>query len=119
MFSSVRAEQRYREEIRPFWDALYEAGADVVLNGHDHVYERFARQNPEGKVDDERGIRQFIVGTGGRSLYPFGDPAPNSEVRTNETYGLLKLTLYDDRYDWEFVTPLGAAFTDSGSANCH
>lgn len=119
LFSSVRAEQRYRDEIRPFWQALYEAGADVVLNGHDHVYERFARQNPDGEVDEERGIRQFIVGTGGRSLYPFGEPATNSEARTNETYGLLKLTLHDDRYDWEFVTPLGAAFSDSGSANCH
>lgn len=72
------------------------------------------------KLDDERGIRQFIVGTGRRSLYPFGDePAPNSEVRTNETYGLLKLALHEDRYDWEFVTPLGAAFSDSGSSNCH
>ncbi|HEX6252262.1 MAG TPA: metallophosphoesterase [Gemmatimonadaceae bacterium] len=120
LFSSVRMERRYRTEILPIWEALYEAGADVVLNGHDHVYERFARQNPDGEVDDARGIRQFIVGTGGRSLYPFGDqPARNSEARTNETYGLLKLTLHDDRYDWEFITPLGAGFSDSGSTNCH
>lgn len=119
LFSSVRRERRYRSEIRPIWDALYEAGADVVLNGHDHVYERFARQNPEGEIDNERGIRQFIIGTGGRSLYPFGEPAPNSEVRTNQTYGLLKLTLHEDRYDWEFVWADGVYFTDSGSTNCH
>lgn len=119
LFSSVREERRYRAEIRPIWDALYEAGVDVVINGHDHVYERYERQNPAGEIDRERGIRQFIVGTGGRSLYPFGDPAPNSEVRTNQTYGLLKLTLHEDRYDWEFVTPPGASFTDSGTTNCH
>jgi acid phosphatase type 7 len=119
LFSSVREERRYRTDILPLWEALYEAGADVVLNGHDHVYERFARQNPSGEVDEERGIRQFIVGTGGRSLYPFGVPASNSEAKTNETYGLLKLTLHEDRYDWEFVTPPGASFSDSGSTNCH
>jgi 3',5'-cyclic AMP phosphodiesterase CpdA len=119
LFSSVREERRYRTDILPLWTALYDAGADVVLNGHDHVYERFARQDPAGKVDEERGIRQFIVGTGGRSLYPFGDPAANSEARTNETYGLLKLTLHEDRYDWEFVTPPGAPFSDSGTTNCH
>lgn len=72
-----------------------------------------------GNVDPERGIRQFTVGTGGRSLYPFGDPAENSEVRTDETYGLLKLTLHEDRCGWQFVTPLGAAFTDSGTTHCH
>lgn len=118
MFSSVREERRFRTEVKPMWDALYEAGADVVINGHDHVYERFAKMDPNGRLD-ERGIRQFIIGTGGRSLYPFGRPAQNSEVRDNSTYGLLKLSLYDDRYEWEFVAPPGADFSDSGSDVCH
>ena len=118
LYSSVREERRFRAEIKPLWDALYDAGADVVINGHDHVYERFSKMDPNGRSDD-RGIRQFIVGTGGRSLYPFGRPAPNSEVRHNGSYGLLKLSLYEDRYEWEFVAPAGSDFSDSGSDVCH
>jgi acid phosphatase type 7 len=118
LYSSVRAERRFREAIKPLWDALYAAGADVVLNGHDHVYERFARMDANGRRD-EQGIRQFIIGTGGRSLYPFGRPAPYSEVRDNTTYGLLKMTLRDGGYDWEFVAPPGSTFSDSGSDDCH
>jgi acid phosphatase type 7 len=118
LYSSVRAERRFREAIKPLWDALYAAGADVVLNGHDHVYERFARMDPNGTLD-EAGIRQFIIGTGGRSLYPFGRPAPNSEVRHNAGYGLLKLTLREGSYDWEFVGTPVTDFADSGSDKCH
>jgi len=83
--------------------ALYEFGADVVLNGHDHIYERFAPQDPNAQADST-GIRQFIVGTG---LYPFGTIQPNSEVRNNTTHGVLKLTLHPDSYEWA-LSPLPA-----------
>jgi hypothetical protein len=106
--------------VRPLWQALYDAGADVVVVGHDHTYERFAPQTAAGALDLARGIREFVVGTGGgASLYAFNGIAPNSEVRNNTTRGVLKLTLYSDRYDWKFVPVAGGSFTDSGSASCH
>jgi len=80
-------------EVKPLWDALYAADADVVLNGHDHNYQRFAPQDPNGKADPEGGIREFVVGTGGRSHYSILGPIANSEVYNDETYGVLKLTL--------------------------
>jgi hypothetical protein len=102
-----------------FWQALYEFQADVVLNGHQHNYERFAPQSPTGAIDPANGIRQFIVGTGGRSLHSFGStPAPNSVVRHDQTFGVLKLTLHPRRYEWEFIPEAGKPFTDSGSATC-
>ena len=100
------------------WQALYEDGADVVINGHDHTYERFAPQNPNGQADANRGIREFIVGTGGAGLYAFPSIQPNSQVRNNTTYGVLKLTLHSTSYDWQFVHIAGQTFTDSGSSNC-
>ena len=103
---------------QPFWQALYDDGADVILNGHDHTYERFAPQNPNGQADSSRGIREFVVGTGGAGLYPFPNIQPNSEVRNNTTYGVLKLTLHASSYDWQFVPIAGQTFTDSGSGNC-
>jgi Calcineurin-like phosphoesterase len=106
--------------IQAFWDVLYAAGADVVLNGHDHDYERFAPQDPQGQADPARGIREFVVGTGGRSHYPFLlGPHANTEVRNDATYGVLKLTLHDRGYDWEFVPVAGQTFTDAGSGACH
>ena len=102
-----------------FWQALYAAGADVVLVGHDHDYERFAPQDPLGRSDAPRGIREFVVGTGGRSRYPFREPRPNSEVRNFGTYGVLMLTLHEDSYDWRFVPEAEKSFTDSGSTACH
>jgi hypothetical protein len=99
------------------WQALYEYGADVVLNGHDHLYERFAPQNPNGQADP-RGIREFVVGTGGAGLYSFTSIQPNSQVRNNTTYGVLKLTFHSTSYDWQFVPIAGQNFTDSGNANC-
>jgi len=102
---------------KAFWQALYEYGADVVLNGHDHTYERFAQQNPSGQADP-KGIREFVVGTGGAGLYPFPAIQPNSEVRNNTTSGVLKLTLHATSYDWQFVPIAGQNFSDSGSANC-
>ena len=98
---------------------LYDAGADIVLSGHRHNYERFAQQDPDGVADPGRGIRQFVVGTGGVSLSQFdGPPVTNSEVRNDDTHGVLKLTLNANSYDWEFVPIAGQTFTDSGSASC-
>lgn len=101
----------------PLWDALYAAGADIVLGGHDHLYERFAPQNPSGKADPA-GIREFVVGTGGAGLYSFGTPIANSEVRYNGGHGILKLTLHDTSYDWEFISVAGKTFTDKGTGYC-
>ena len=100
------------------WNDLYAAGADVVLNGHEHNYERFAPQNPSG-VADANGIREIIAGTGGTSHgYPFGTPIANSEVRNDSTWGVLELTLHPSGYDWQFVPVPGSTFTDSGSDTC-
>jgi hypothetical protein len=101
-----------------FWQVLYAAGVDIVLNGHDHHYERFALQSPQGKPDSQEGIRQFVVGTGGKNLYRIMQLQANSEVSNNETYGVLKLTLHPRSYDWEFVPIAGQTFTDKGSESC-
>ena len=103
----------------PTWDALYAANADVVVNGHDHDYERFAPQRPEGVPDSSRGIREFVVGTGGDELRPFRIFQPNSEVHNADTFGVLKLTLHPASYEWKFVPEAGKTFTDSGSDWCH
>ena len=103
--------------MKPFWDTLYAAGADVVLNGHDHVYERFAKQNPSGQ-GNVKGIRQFTVGTGGASLYGFGTSLSTSEVRS-ATHGVLKFVLGNGSYSWQFVPIAGNTFTDSGSGTCN
>ncbi|OGO62852.1 MAG: hypothetical protein A2030_00975 [Chloroflexi bacterium RBG_19FT_COMBO_50_10] len=106
-------------DMRDFWVQLYVAGADIVLSGHRHNYERFEPQNPDGALDPGRGIRQFVVGTGGTSLSSFGSgTAPNSVIRDDNTNGLLKLTLYPNRYDWEFIPIASQTFPDSGSAQC-
>jgi hypothetical protein len=107
-----------RRSLHAFWQALYDYGADVVLSGHDHLYERFALQNPSGQADPNRGIRQFVVGTGGAKTYQFSTIRANSEVRNNTAWGVLKLTLHSTSYDWEFVSVAGQSFTDAGSANC-
>jgi hypothetical protein len=106
-------------QFHAFWQALYERGAEIVLAGHDHVYERFAPQTPLGVSDPARGIRQFTVGTGGKSLYGFGTPLPTSQVRRDDTFGVLKLTLHPESYDWRFVPEAGKTFTDTGSGTCH
>jgi hypothetical protein len=106
-------------EVRPLWETLYEAGADVVLSGYEHNYERFAPQDADGEADPERGVREFVVGTGGKSHYPILDPIANSEVHNDDTHGVLELTLRPEGYDWRFVAVEGARFTDSGSARCH
>ena len=105
--------------VAPLYQALHDAGADVVLSGHEHNYERFQPLDPVGVFDPARGIRQFVVGTGGVGHYPFGPPLPTSEVRNDNTFGLLALTLRPNSYQWQFVPEAGKTFTDSGSASCH
>jgi hypothetical protein len=106
-------------DLRDLWVPLYQAGADVVLSGHRHMYERFAQQNPDGVADPGRGIRQFVVGTGGSGLTSAPTSIlPNSQVRNNTAHGVLKLTLHPTSYDWQFVPIAGQTFTDSGSTQC-
>ncbi len=101
-----------------FWRALYDGRADIVLNGHDHDYERFAPQDPDQQADPN-GIREFVVGTGGKSLRPFVSAEPSSQVRDPNTFGVLELTLRPQGYDWRFVPVGGSTFEDSGSGSCH
>jgi len=105
--------------VKPLFQALYDANADVVITGHDHDYERFAPQTPDGAADPARGIREFVVGTGGKNHRPFGSPKPNSELRDATAFGVLKLTLKPSAYDWQFIPQEGKSFTDSGSGACH
>jgi len=105
--------------VKPLFQALYDAHADVVVGGHDHDYERFAPQNPDGAADPANGIREFVVGTGGKNHRPFGESKPNSEVRDATTFGVLKLTLKPKSYDWQFIPEAGKSFTDSGTGACH
>jgi len=105
-------------KMKPSWEALYAAGADVVLNGHVHNYERFAPQTPSGVEDRAQGIREFVIGTGGKSLNTLDSNLTNSEVLDASTYGVLKLTLHPSSYDWEFVPVAGQTFTDVGSESC-
>ena len=107
-------------EMKPIWEALYAAGADVILSAHEHNYQRFAPQDPSGIWDSEQGIREFVVGTGGgKGHYKIESPIENTEVYNDDTYGVLKLTLHPSGYDWQFVPVEGAAFTDSDSEWCH
>ncbi|HEY4411079.1 MAG TPA: metallophosphoesterase, partial [Acidimicrobiia bacterium] len=106
-------------EVGPLWNDLYAGGAELVVNGHEHLYERFGPQRPDATADPTFGIREFIVGTGGNSLYQFGSPQPNSQVRNNTTNGVLKLTLRPVGYDFSFLPVAGRTFTDSGSGTCH
>jgi hypothetical protein len=107
------------ETYQALWQALYDGGSDVVLTGHDHHYERLAPLSDAGELDPAGGIRQFVVGTGGRLLRPAPFPRPHSEVRDSETFGVLQFTLRHDSYDWEFVPVAGQTFTDQGSGACH
>ncbi len=104
--------------VAPFWDQLYAAGAELVINGHDHDYERFAPQDPAGVETRPGGIREIVVGTGGATLRSFHTLAANSEFRLAGTWGVLRLTLHPLNYDWEFL-PVSGDITDSGSTPCH
>jgi hypothetical protein len=105
--------------VAPFWDDLYQAGADVVLNGHDHDYERFAPLNANGQSDPAQGIREFIVGTGGAEFTEFNRIHPTSERQIAGVNGVLEMNLHPDGYDWQFVTAPNGRTADSGSASCH
>lgn len=112
--------------MQPFWGELYAAGVDVIVNGDAHIYERFARQNPQGQLDPTFGIRQFTVGTGGAPLGGLrlvnGVPTPiaNSEVQITNSFGVLRLDLHEGWYEWQFLpVPAGTAPRDSGSESCH
>lgn len=101
------------------YQAAYDGGVDVALAGHDHDYERFAPQNAAGQVDMARGVREFVGGTGGKNHYTIRSPRPNSEVRNDNTFGVLELTLHPGSYDWKFRPIAGGTFTDSGTQRCH
>jgi hypothetical protein len=105
--------------MRSIWALLYSKGVDVVLSGHDHIYERFAPQTSAGVLDNTYGIRSFIVGTGGANHTSIETVAANSQVRNASTYGVLKVTLHAGSYDWRFVPEAGKTFSDSGTGQCH
>ncbi|HEU0013957.1 MAG TPA: metallophosphoesterase [Longimicrobium sp.] len=115
-FSSGRYRDRERDEA--LWRVLYEHGVDVVLAGHDHHYERFARLTPDGRPDPRRGIRQFIVGTGGAPSYTMGKPVQHSEAIAVDTRGVLRLVFHPDAYEWEFIPIPGRRFADKGRDRC-
>ena len=104
--------------MQPIWQALYDYGADLVLEGHDHEFERFGPQTATGALDLARGIRSFVVGTGGKDLRAFSTIRANSELRDNSSFGVLKLTLHAESYDWQFVPVPGAPLADAGTAAC-
>jgi 3',5'-cyclic AMP phosphodiesterase CpdA len=105
-------------EVSAFWDELYSAGAELVLNGHDHDYERFAAQDPAGRADPDRGIIEIVAGTGGGQLRPFAGRQPNSVARSARSYGVVALTLRADGWDLEFVSTNGR-FSDAATGTCH
>ena len=109
---------RSANNARTFQQRLYDAGAEVVLTGHDHTYERFAPQDPNGNPDP-KGLRAFVVGTGGANHTTKATPMPNSVVLDDKTFGVLRLELHKDSYDWRFVPVPGGTLTDSGTASCH
>jgi alkaline phosphatase len=107
------------QEMQPVVQALYDSGVDVVLQAHNHNYERFAPQTPQRVADPAKGIRAFVVGTGGIGFYSFRDTAANSEARSDSSYGVLRMTLRDGSYDWQFQNTGGTPFTDAGTDTCH
>jgi acid phosphatase type 7 len=120
LFSSgVFKSHAIHPELKQLWQDLYAAHADLMLAGHEHSYERFAPQDPDGRADPAHGIREIVAGTGGRSHDMLGFAIPNSEVRNTDTYGVLKLTLTPQGYTWEFIPEEGKTFRDSGVGVCH
>ncbi|MFZ6767350.1 metallophosphoesterase family protein [Undibacterium sp. Di26W] len=107
------------ENMQAAWKMLVEAKADIVLTSHDNDYERFAPLDANGDRDDKQGIRSFVVGTGGAKLTPMFLPKESTEIRDNSTHGVLKLSLHDKSYEWEFLPVPGESFTDKGKGSCH
>jgi Calcineurin-like phosphoesterase len=118
-FSSLHHDREGRENVRPLWRTLYRAGADVVLNGHEHVYERFAPQGSRGEVDRRRGIVEMVVGTGGHSLYPSTRLRRNSEAFQNTTFGILAMRLGRGHFAWRYLAAPGGQVLDRGDHACH
>ena len=110
---------RASSNMRSIWQTLYNNNVDLILAGHDHIYERFAPQTADGILDTARGMREFIVGSGGANHTSLASIAANSEVRNTDTYGVLKLTLHPTSYDWQFVPEAGKTFNDAGTGACH
>jgi len=107
-----------QRQTAPLFEALYQAGAEITVGGHDHIYERFAPQTPSGQLDEHGGVRQFVVGTGGRKRDGFRTALANSQMRYNETRGVIKFTLFADHYRWDFI-PVSGDFRDRGGDTCH
>jgi hypothetical protein len=106
--------------ISALWQALYDARAEILIAGHDHNYQRFAPMTAAGDLDRARGIRQWVVGMGGRSLYEFKAPVTNTEAYSTTAYGVLKLTLHQKSYDFEFIPVAGASYRDAADGiECH
>lgn len=103
----------------PIWDVLHGAGVELVLAGHDHLYERFAPMNEAGDLAPERGITSFVVGTGGRRFYEFDDILPSSRARVTGVAGVLSLTLTPEGWSSRFVPVAGEIFTDQAQGACH
>lgn len=107
-------------EVSPLFEALYDYGTEIVINGHVHNYERFAPQTPDGTLDAANGVREFVVGTGGYGHTSFSATiAANSQARNSDTLGVLKLTLKAGSYSWQFVPEDGMTYSDTGSETCH
>jgi hypothetical protein len=106
------------QAVAPFWDALYAAGADLVLNGHDHDYERFVAQAPDGSADEPRGIAEIVVGTGGAALRRFETTRPNRAAGADTAHGVVQLTLGEGRWSSRFI-PTEGSFSDEASGACH
>jgi hypothetical protein len=109
------------DEMADIWQAGQDGGADLVLAANDHDYERFAPQTADGLLDLAHGMSLFVVGTGGAMHYSFsgGTLKANSEVRNDDTFGVLKLKLHPSGYEWEFMPQSGKTFKDYGSRSCH
>jgi acid phosphatase type 7 len=112
---SSSTEHGNSSHMQALWQAAYTGGADLVLSGHAHNYERFAPMSATGALNTANGMREIVVGTGGAGPHGFTTPAATSEVRATGTYGVLKLTLHASSYDWQFVPVAGQSFTDSGT----
>lgn len=109
-----------QDETQALWSLMVAKGVDITLWGHDHHYERFVPMDAKGKQDDAHGVRAFVVGTGGKSHYHFLKFAKKTTaVRNADTFGVLKLTLGKQSYDWEFVPEAGKSFTDKGTGTVH
>jgi hypothetical protein len=120
-FSSGRyGDAEATDRVRPLWRILHRAGVEVLLTGHEHSYERFGPMDAEGQADPNRGVRLFVVGTGGGNLREFENPPlATTEVRNDDTWGVLELTLRAGAYDWEFLPVRDGGFTDAGTGTCH